>query len=355
MLTATLRCGGHRGRLLQRLLDHVHGQWADETGRLRELDELFRLEEAALWRAPAGESLKPDQVAAVEVDQRLEEGHELAIADAGAHLFLERHPIGELVIQLLVEPGEPIAPVAFGGKQGDVALAEHVFLLRQLGDGGDADGCGCLHLRPAAKIGVASRAMIDPAISSAFLGDSPTSKNPEFVPASAGTAGRLRCGFLQDLGHAPQQLIAREVAVQVIDPLEMVEIDEEQRSRLLGIKGVTDRAQQFPAVRQPRRGVDACVALGEPLRLLIGIERVLQVLGAAPAEQDDRNIEEERHRQAGVRHAGASERGAEHLAAQPNEKDEGGNRRTADDQLAAGNPDRLIRHASRPHVWQTHH
>ena len=94
----------------------------------------------------------------------------------------------------------------------------------------DADACTSA---PAAKIGVASRAMIDPRDFFRLLGRLPDQQDCEFVPASAGTAGRLRCGFLQDLGHAPQQLIAREVAVQVIDPLEMVEIDEEQRPAFL--------------------------------------------------------------------------------------------------------------------------
>ena len=116
-------------RLLQRLLHHVKRERPDEAGCFGDLDERVGLEEAAGRRAPAGERLEADQIAASKVDQRLEEGDELAALDAEADILLELQPLGQLALELLVEPGEAVAAGALGGIERDVALAQDIFLV----------------------------------------------------------------------------------------------------------------------------------------------------------------------------------------------------------------------------------
>ena len=129
-------------RFLQRLLDHADGQRADEPGLLGGVDEGLRLQEAAGRRAPAGKRLEADQLARREIDQRLEEGDELAILDAAADVFLELHAVGQLPLQLRVEPGEAVPAGALGGVEREVALAKDVLLLLQAADIGEADRGG---------------------------------------------------------------------------------------------------------------------------------------------------------------------------------------------------------------------
>jgi hypothetical protein len=143
--------------------------------------------------------------------------------------------------------------------------------------------------------------------------------------------------------------------VEVIHPFKIVEIDQEQGPGLLRFERVGDRPQQLLAVGKAGRRIDAGVALRQPFRLLVGVEGVLKILRPAPAEQDDRNVEEEGDGQAGVRDPRPPECRPQHLTAQPDEQDERGDRRAGNDQLAAGDLDRLTRHASRyPHVWHAH-
>src|SRR3954452_5924362 len=95
-------------RLLERLLDHAHGQGADQAGPFGGLDEIIRFEQRAARRAPACERLEADDLAAVEVHQRLKERHELAGLDAAADFLFELEPVGDFSLQMLVEPGEAV-------------------------------------------------------------------------------------------------------------------------------------------------------------------------------------------------------------------------------------------------------
>ena len=79
-------------------------------------------------RAPAGERLEPDQLARRKVDQRLEEGHELAVLDSAADVLLELQPVGQLALRARIEPGEAVAAGALRGIERNVALAQHDLL-----------------------------------------------------------------------------------------------------------------------------------------------------------------------------------------------------------------------------------
>ena len=196
----------------------------------------------------------------------------------------------------------------------------------------------------------ASRARMALATSSALLGGFAVQQDGEFVAAGARAAGRLRRRLLQDLGDALEQLVAGEVAVEVVDPLEMVEVEQEQDARA--------------AWRRARRGSSAAVPggwqgrwRGRCWRCAGPAARPSRRRRAPACRSFDRRQPNRMiailSRNAMVRlvlgRRDAAESGAEHLAAQPDEQQEGRNRRAAGDQMAAGDPDGIVLHASRPH------
>src|SRR5262249_52355794 len=96
--------------------------------------------------APARQRLEADDLAAIEVDQRLEEGHEFARLDAETNVLFELQPVGDLALQLLVEPGEAVPAVALGGIESDVTLAERAVLVLAAAKASKADRRGYLKL-----------------------------------------------------------------------------------------------------------------------------------------------------------------------------------------------------------------
>jgi hypothetical protein len=130
-----------------RLLDHAHRQRNDQARALGGFDELLGVHHRTVGRAPAGKRLEADDLLGRQIDQRLEVGDEVAIADARADALLQLEPIGELQLQLLVEPGEGVATGALGGIKRDVAAAQRPFLIVARLEAGEADRGGGLELR----------------------------------------------------------------------------------------------------------------------------------------------------------------------------------------------------------------
>src|SRR6185369_13671878 len=88
------------------------------------IDEDFGFDQAAGGASPARERLETDDLAAVEVDQGLEEGHELAGLDAGANILFQLQPFLDLAFELLVEPGESAPSRALGRIERNIAFAQ---------------------------------------------------------------------------------------------------------------------------------------------------------------------------------------------------------------------------------------
>ena len=85
-------------------------------------------------------------------------------------------------------------------------------------------------------------------------------------------AGRLRRRLLEDFGHAHEELIAGKVAVKFVDPLEMVEVDQEQCARALGVERIADRPQQFPPIGKAGGGIGVGIAFGQSLGTFVGVD-----------------------------------------------------------------------------------
>src|SRR5205085_1245362 len=84
--------------LLERLFHHAQRQRTDQAGAFGGFDETVRLQQHTARRAPACERLEADDLAAVEVDERLEEGHELAGFDTAANFLFQPEPVADLAL-----------------------------------------------------------------------------------------------------------------------------------------------------------------------------------------------------------------------------------------------------------------
>ena len=108
--------------------------------------------------------------------------------------------------------------------------------------------------------------------------------------------------------------------------------------------------RQFAAVGETGRGVGVGVAVRLALGVFMGIERVAKVLRAAPAEQDDRDVQEKGGLEtgAGIRqiHAGNGRRND--LAAQADKHQDSRKRRAARNDMAGRQPCGFARYL--PHV-----
>ena len=122
------------------------------------------------------------------------------------------------------------------------------------------------------------------------------------------------------------------MAVDVVDGLEMVEVEQEQRDLALFGDRTRDlalsRREQRPAIEEARQRV----GVGEIARALLGFgtleDFAIEILVAAPAEQDQRDIENHRRRQRAVGAAADADEGANgrlhHIAARPHEQQDRG-------------------------------
>ena len=78
----------------------------------------------------------------------------------------------------------------------------------------------------------------------------------EFVPAQARDLAESRAATLVEaLGQALQQDVANRVAERVVDLLEAVEVDQEQRRGHAGRKARRDAPVQVRAIGQSREGI----------------------------------------------------------------------------------------------------
>src|SRR4029078_10943487 len=164
-------------------------------------------------------------------------------------------------------------------------------------------------------------------------------EDSELVAADAGTAGAVGRGLDKLVRDLLQKLIAGKVAVKVVDALEMVEVEQEQRSGSLGLHRAGQGVHQFAAISEAGRGVGVGVPQRELLRCLIGVESFLQVLRAAPSEEDDRDVQKESdgERPVILVEMIAANSGRHHGAAQRDEQDDRRGRRQTGYEMAARN------------------
>ena len=117
--------------------------------------------------------------------------------------------------------------------------------------------------------------------------------------------------------------------MEVVDALEMVEVEQEQHAGALRLERFAEHLHQLAAVGEAGHRVGVGVALGLALGAVISFERDLQILRAAPAEQDQRDVEQQGDDERAVGRGAAFEiilqRLGKHGAAGANEQQDRGN------------------------------
>ena len=119
----------------------------------------------------------------------------------------------------------------------------------------------------------------------------------EFIAAEPGQNAAFGQQALDPSGGDAQHFVARLVAVEVVDLLEIVEIHRDRRQRFLAafqiVQKIAQRSGETAAVLTSGEVVD----IGEAAGLFLGFAARIEFLGerlvAMPAEQDQRNVEQE--------------------------------------------------------------
>ncbi len=216
--------------LPERRVDDPARQRADDAGALGERDEVDRREQPALGMVPAHERLDPGDGAVLDGDLRLVVQGELALVDAAAQLARERQALGGVGVALAVVGRDARAAVLGLVHRHVGAAQERAEVVAVLAEIGDADAGAELDRHAAEVQRTGERraqavGQLDGGAAVPQVGD----QHRELVAAQAredvGRSQRLP----QALGGVDEQRVALLVAERVVDLLEAVEVDQQQR------------------------------------------------------------------------------------------------------------------------------
>ena len=252
------------------LVEHPQAELADQVRLLGDRDEAPGRDRAALGMRPAQQRLAGIHRALRQVDDRLVGDGELARGDRLAQVALEAH----LVAALGLEPAGEQAPGglagALGGVERAIGLTQHRVRRRRAVGERDADAGGDLTRRLALDVvGAAELDQQTLGQRHRQLAGSARQQQRELVAAEPGGEARLRQRPAQPVGELAQERVAGLMPELVVDRLEAVEVEEEERGA--GGQGalggaLAQAAPQHRPVRQAGQGV----VMGEPVDLLLG-------------------------------------------------------------------------------------
>jgi len=262
-------------------------------------------QQAEVGVLPAGQRLGTGAAAGAQVDVRLVVEHDLAALDGVGQVLLQQPQLGDLPVAGLGEPLDPVLPLGLGRVHGDVGTAYEV-PGGQLGcrpgqadagadGGGDAAQPERLQQAPAEPVGdlVGVVGAVKAGAQQGELVAAEARRHPAAVPRPGQTAG-----------HLDQQLVPGGVAVDVVDLLEVVEVDDQQGDGVLGgvgggVEGGGQPLEEQRPVGEPGQlvvvgpvgqlGVDTAVGVGQGPLGGQGPERVEDVVGIGRTAPASRN------------------------------------------------------------------
>jgi hypothetical protein len=109
-------------------------------------------------------------------------------------------------------------------------------------------------------------------------------ENGELVAADSSATGIVGRRLDELFADFLQQLVAGKVAVQIVDPLEMVEVEQEERAGSLRLHRRRQSVHQLAAIAQASGRIGVGILHRQLLGHLVGVQRFLQILGTAPTE-----------------------------------------------------------------------
>ncbi len=240
------------------LLEHGPADRHDHPGLLGETDEVGRREESPGGMSPAHEGLEPGDPSAREPDDRLVVDPELLAMDGPAQVALEvQAPQRRRVHVLLEELVEPLAG-GLGRVHGGVGVAQQLVgavVVEGAARDPDADrGRQLLALDAERRLERLGQALGDGRRVASVL-----EQDRELVAAEAGARVAVPQAGADAVGDLQQQLVARLVPEAVVDGLEVVEVEEQDRDRFLERlaqgQGVLDPVAEQAAIGQVGEGI----------------------------------------------------------------------------------------------------
>src|SRR5205823_4559242 len=156
-----------------------------------------------------------------------------------------RNWTGETLTAILRRDGQP---GALGRVERDIALAQHILFVAQLGRRGEPARGRDLELRAGGEHRIGEPGEDCSGDLLRALGALTVEQDGEFIAADARAAGVLRRRLDQRLGDDLEELVAGEMAVKIVDALEMVEVEQEQNAGPLGFERRFERMEELAAV-----------------------------------------------------------------------------------------------------------
>ncbi len=273
------------------LFQHPLVEFVDQPGFFRQRDEGSRLDVAALGMSPAQQRLDATDLAALQRQLRLVFQVQLVAREGLAQLALQLQAPVDRRLHLRGEEVQRVAPAELGAVHRGVGLLQRIG--GQLGTErmqGNADAGADRQFMAVHQTGfhqALEQLLADfGGVLSGHLrlfGER-LKEHHEFVAAQprqgvlGAQAGRQACGDFA------QQGVADRVAEAVVDRLEVVEVDEQQRAEALLALLAVHRVLQPVEQQAPVRQAGQLVAVGQPLDLAL-VALALGNVGDAQAQQ----------------------------------------------------------------------
>ena len=271
----------------ERALEHGAVDRGDDGEFLGDSDERGRGKHAARRMTPARQRLDADDLVGAGIDLRLEIGNELAALEPADDAVADALGVEDLGLQRGGVEFEAVAAEALGAIEREIGVDQQPLAV-DVGavSAGDADA----HAQPALVAGVDDRpadVVDDPPrqfVEARHAGVG-VADDDEFVAAGAGDEVAGPQMAADRLGGVDEHRVAGRMAERVVDPLESVEIDLQQRDAAAGFgaaRGVLlERALEIHAVGQAGEEVVQRIVFDAGARRFeLGVARLGQRLRA---------------------------------------------------------------------------
>ena len=220
------------GERAARLLHHPGAERLDQPELLGDRHERRRRDRLAVAR-PADQRLEPDAHPGRQRHDRLVVDLEVVGGDRAAQVVLEAEAVANAGVHVRVEHFVARLAARLGVIHRGVGVAHHLVRVRVVGrTERDADAGRGEHFAAADRERRAQR-LLDPegdAVGLAVVAES-VQEDRELVAAEAGEHVALSQARLEPPRHRDQQLVADQVTEAVVDDLEAIEIEIEDRER----------------------------------------------------------------------------------------------------------------------------
>ena len=211
-------------------VEHALADRHDQIGLFGHRDELRRRHPAQFRMQPAHQRLGADQLAAVQVELGLVPGVQLAGRHRTAQRRQQQQPLQRgLVLQRIVA-AQRVAALALGAAQGALGMAQQrvgaVAVLRKMPEA-DRDGDGHLMALQLDRLGQRGQPVARLGLHPLQPGIGP--HHHEFIAAEPADEALPASQHPQPLGHLDQHPVAGGMAQRIVDRLEAIEPDDQQR------------------------------------------------------------------------------------------------------------------------------